>query len=263
MNFNVLFKVIFIFFLGISTAYALESGKDAVATASITTKLGEQVDLQLVFSDSTGETGPLSSFIQNGKPIILIPVYYDCPRLCGLVLNGVTTLLNSLKLDLGKEFQVLTVSFNAVETPELASKRAEKYRNQYRSPELAEKYWHFLVGQTASIDPLMKQIGFNYSPDGKEFSHSTAIMILTPEGKISQYFTDINFSPWDVKLSLVEASQGKIGSPIDHFLLFCFKFDPSKGKYTWAAWNVVRIGVLICMAACAWIVFKCKPRLSV
>ncbi len=241
-------------------AYSLESGKDALGNAGITTQLGTTVDLSQNFTDSNGKTGQLSSFLQSGKPLILVPVYYECPRLCGLVLKGVVSLLNKLQLELGKDYEVITISFNSTETPELASKRAKDYRAQYIKPDLAEKYWHFFVGDSKSVDTLMNQIGFKYAPDGEEFSHSTAIMILTPEGNISQYFTDINFPSWDVKLSLVEASKGQIGSPIDHFLLFCFKFDPSKGKYTWAAWNFVRVGVLICMILSVWIIYRYKPQ---
>jgi protein SCO1 len=147
-----------------------------------------------------------------------------------------------MSLELGTHYEVVTVSFDSAETPALAAERAAHYHALYRNTAKGPEHWRFLTGDEPNITQLMTQLGFSYQPDAGEFAHAAAIMILTPQGEISQYFTDINVSPWDVRLALIEASQGRIGSAIDHFLLFCFRFDRTKGKYSWAAWNVLRIG---------------------
>ena len=184
----------------------------------------------------------LSDIVQGDKPTLLIPVYYGCPRLCGLNLQGALEGLNTLKLDLADDFNVVTFSFNSEETSQLAKNGAAHYHPLYREPEKAKRAWHFLVGDEKNIQLLMEQIGFRAKRDGKEFAHAAALFFITPDLRISQYFTGLRYDPWDMKLALVEASQGKIGSAIDHILLYCFRFDPTKGKYTWAAFNVMRAG---------------------
>jgi protein SCO1 len=217
------------------TSCALEKPETTLKSDAVTTQLGKKINLSSRFVDDKGEEKPLLDYFGKGHPIVIVPVYYDCPRVCGLILTAMVKLLNELPLTLGKDFKVVTFSFDPEETPSLAAKRAAKFRAQYRIPKDAEVGWEFLVGKEPSIQALLSDIGFKVTPDQGEFAHSAAIMVLTPEGEISQYFTDINFPAWDVKLSLVEASSGKIGSPFDHFLLYCFRFDPTKGKYTWAA----------------------------
>jgi protein SCO1 len=250
------------FLLMISVGYvdALENPGADLTPNLLTTELGAQVNLGLRFTSASGQEGAISDFLHGGMPVILTPVYYSCPRLCGMVLAEFSKLLNKLDLNLGSDYEVATISFDKREGADKALKRANEFRSRYRNPAQAETAWDFFVGSEESIDPLMKQIGFHYMDDKGEFAHSAAIMILTPTGKISQYFTDINFSPFDVRLSLVEASQGKIGTPLDHFLLFCFRFDPTKGKYTWAAWNFVRVGVLLCAMASVFLIYRSSRK---
>jgi len=226
-------------------AWCIEKQATELEEVGVTTKLGTQVDFSLRFVNENGESGTLREFVRADRPIVLVPAYYGCPRLCGLVLQGVQELLDRLTLTLGSDFQLITVSFDPSDTPALARERAQTVYQALKDPELARRNWRFLTGPQESIQPLMRQIGFNYKPDHGEFAHGAAIMILTPTGQISQYFTGIEYSPFDIRLALVEASKGGIGSPLDHIMLFCFRFDETRGKYTWAAYNLVRAGGLL------------------
>lgn len=207
------------------------------------TQLGTKVDLNRVFTDRVGERKPLKDFALADKPILVVPVYYKCPRMCGLILDGVVNLLNETALQLGREFSVLVVSFDPLETPVDAADAWSKFNERLIGDAArGREAFRFLVGSDDDVSGLMRELGFKYLREGKDFAHSAAVMILTPTGEISQYFTGIQFSPWDVRLSLIEASQGKIGSAMDHFLLYCFRFDPLQGKYTWAVEGVLRVG---------------------
>ena len=252
---RLVFSVLFLVTLGVGTAQALESPKEELEHAGVVTQLGNQIDLGLIFKDSSGKEVKLGELTKKGKPFFITPVYYDCPRICGLLLTNFTKLLSDIKLEFGQDFSVITVSFDPKESSDLAAIRLRKFHDLYRNPVAADGGWPFLVGEKTNIDILMKSLGFNFLKDGTEYAHAPVFMILTPEGKISQYFTGITFSPWDVRLALVEASEGRIGSPIDHFLLFCFRFDPTKGRYSWAAWNFLRIGSILSVVLCGLIVF--------
>jgi protein SCO1/2 len=240
-----------------SPCFALESAKEALEKAGVTTRLGETIDLNIPLLDSDGKNITVRGAIIPGRPIIITPVYYECPRLCGLFLTGLSKLLNELKLKLGEDFSILTVSFNPEEGPSLAQETRERYENTLIAPQSSGKPgWHFTVGTQEAINKLTGQLGFTFVKDGTEFAHAPVLLILTPEGKISQYFTSVVFAERDIRLALVEASQGRIGTPIDHFLLYCFRFDFLKGKYTWAAWNFMRIGVLLSALICVIVLFR-------
>lgn len=230
-------------------AFALENPGEELEQSGLIEHLGNTVNIDLPFTTEDGNTITLREILADGKPIILTPVYYSCPRLCGLVLSGVVDLLNKVSVRLGREFNVVTISFDVSETPKLAKKRSEQYRAKLTDKEVPVGGWRFLVGNEESVSATMDQIGFRYKKDGGEFAHSAAIIVLTPQGKISQYFTGVEFSPWDVKLALVDASMGAIGSAVDHVLLYCFRFDPTKGKYTLAVFNVLKIGGALSLAA--------------
>ncbi len=230
------------FLLPVFSLQALEDPSKALNDIGVTPVLGAQVDPELLFTDGSETQQSLKQLLSTGVPTILVPVYFKCPRLCGLLLTGVTTLLNALELDLGNEYQVLTISFDSSETSQLAQETQQKYRERLSRPEPAKQFWRFFVGDSDNINQLMQQIGFKFSPDGQDFAHTAAIIILTPEGKISQYFTGIEFSAWDVRMALIEAAHGQIGSALDHIFLFCFRFDPTKGKYTLAAFNMMKLG---------------------
>jgi protein SCO1/2 len=193
--------------------------------------LNEQIPQGLTFHDETGKGVQLGDYFGK-KPMILNLVYYQCPMLCGEVLSGLESALRVLKFDVGKEFDVLTVSFDPKETPEMAAAKKAEYLKRYGRAG-AEQGWHFLTGPAASIDVLTKAAGFQYQYDPKSdrFAHATAIMVLTPEGKIAQYYYGVEFAPKDLRLGLVQASENKIGTVVDQVLLYCYHYDPDTGKY--------------------------------
>ncbi len=193
--------------------------------------LNEQIPADLTFRDETGKTVTLGDYFGK-KPMILNLVYYQCPMLCGEVLSGLESALRVLKFDVGREFDVLTVSFDPKETPEMAAKKKAEFLKRYGRAGAAEG-WHFLTGPQASINALTKAAGFQYEYDPKteQFAHATAIMVLTPEGKIAQYYYGVEFAPKDLRLGLVQASQNKIGNVVDEVLLYCYHYNPDTGKY--------------------------------
>lgn len=195
-------------------------------------KLNNQVPLDLTFRDETGQTVQLSKYFVPNRPVILSLVYYNCPMLCTEVLNG---MLNSLKLqtlDIGKQFEVLSVSIDPSEKPGLAARKHELYTGIYGRPGAADG-WHFLTGDEPQIKALANAVGFRYAYDdqSKQFAHASGIMVLTPTGKVSRYFYGILYPARDLRLGLVEASNEKIGTPVDELLLFCYHYDPHTGKY--------------------------------
>ncbi len=193
--------------------------------------LNDQIPPELTFRDETGKAVRLADYFGK-KPLILNLVYYQCPMLCGEVLSGLESALRVLKFDVGKEFDVLTVSFDPKETPEMAAAKKAEFLKRYGRAGAADG-WHFLTGSQASIDALTKAAGFQYEYDPKtgQFAHATAIMVLTPEGRIAQYYYGVEFAPKDLRLGLVQASQGKIGSIVDEVLLYCYHYNPDTGKY--------------------------------
>ncbi len=205
-------------------------------------RLNEQVPLDLVFQDETGKTVRLGDYF-GSKPVILVLAYYRCPQLCTRVLNGLVQALMDISFDVGKEFTVLTVSFDPREKPDLAAAKKKTYLERYGRAG-AEQGWHFLTGDEEPIKRLTDAVGFHYTYDAKhdQFAHASGIMILTPAGKISRYFYDISYSPRDLRLGLVEASANQIASPTDQILLFCFHYDPIEGKYGPAIINFIRLG---------------------
>jgi protein SCO1 len=205
-------------------------------------RLNEQVPLDLSFVDETGKAVKLGDYFGE-KPVVLVLAYYRCPMLCTLVLNGLTTAMHELPFTPGKEFNVVTVSFDPSETPERAAKKKATYVKSYGRPG-AEEGWHFLTGKQEEIDKLTKAVGFRYVYDAKQdqFIHPSGIMVLTPSGKISRYFFQLPFSGRDLKFGLMEASVEKIGSSTDALSLFCFHYDPELGKYSANILAMVRIG---------------------
>jgi protein SCO1 len=194
-------------------------------------RLNEQIPSDLAFHDENGKAVTLGDYFGK-KPIILNLVYYQCPMLCGEVLTGLESALRVLKFDVGKEFDVLTVSFDPKETPEMAAVKKVEYLKRYGRHGAADG-WHFLTGPAASIDALTKAAGFQYQYDPKsgQFAHATAIMVLTPEGKIAQYYYGVEYAPKDLRLGLIQASENKIGTVVDQVLLYCYHYDPDTGKY--------------------------------
>jgi protein SCO1/2 len=223
-------------------------------------RLNNQVPLDLVFTDENGQAVRLGQYFGQ-KPVILSLVYYDCPMLCTQVLNGLTGSLKALKFDVGREFEVVTVSFDPRERPELARQKKDGYMARY-GREGAGAGWHFLTGSEASITALTEAVGFRFAWDEetKQFAHASGIMILTPEGKVSRYFYGIEYAPKDVRLGLVEASNNKIGTPVDQILLYCFHYDPQTGKYGFVIMNAIRILGFATFFGLALLIFVLKRR---
>jgi protein SCO1/2 len=212
-------------------------------------KLNEQLPLELTFRDETGRSIQLADYFGQ-KPVILVFAYYECPMLCTLVLNGLLDSLQELTFDVGDQFEVITVSIDPGETPELATDKKETYL-QFYGRAGAEQGWHFLTGDEETIQQLTRAAGFYYQYDAEqdEYAHPTGIMILTPEGRLARYLYGIKYSPRDVRLGLVEAAQHRIGSPVDQILLTCYHYDPVVGKYNLAIMNIIRIAGLITVMA--------------
>src|SRR5580692_11433798 len=198
---------------------------------SIDQKLNQSIPLDLTFRDEDGRTVALGQFFGQ-KPVILTLVYYNCPMLCTQVLNGVESSLKELSTDIGHQYDVVTISIDPTESHIRAKTKKEMYVGMYGRPGAAQG-WHFLTGDEPQIKQLADAVGFRYAydPDTKQFAHASAIMLLTPEGKISRYFYGIQYPTRDLRLGLVEASEGKIGTPVDQVLLFCYHYDPATGKY--------------------------------
>ena len=218
--------------------------------------LNQPVPLDLPFKNEAGETVTLRS-LMRGKPVILSLAYYQCPMLCTLVLNGLTSAMRALPFDAGNEFDVITVSFDPKDTPELAAAKKKTYLEEYRR-QGAERGWHFLTGDEASIKQLTDAVGFRYTylPDKNQFAHAAGIFVLTPQGILSRYFYGVEFAPRDLKFGLMEAADGKIGSPVDQLMLFCFQYDPSTGRYTSTVMTAIRIGGVLTLLALGAFMFR-------
>jgi len=204
-------------------------------------KLNQQVPLGLAFRDESGKTVQLADYIKQ-KPVILTFVYYKCRDLCPLLLDGVVRSLRALSFDAGNQFDLITLSIDAHDGPALAAAKKKDIIDQYSRPGAAAG-WHFLTGDEAEIQKLTQSVGFHYTydPHTGEFAHASGIVLLTPKGRTARYYYGIDFSPRDLRLGLIEAAAGKIGSPIDQLLLFCYHYDPVTGKYGLLITNVIRL----------------------
>jgi len=208
-------------------------------------RLNNQVPLDLKFRDETGQTVTLGSYFGK-KPVILSLVYYSCPMLCTMAENGLLNALRDVKFNIGEQLQVVTVSIDPSETPEMAMGKKAVYVGLYGRLG-AKQGWHFLVGDEPAIRALAQAVGFhyNYIPETKQFAHATGIIVLTPQGKVSRYFYGILYPSRDIRLALVEASNEKIGNPVDAVLLYCCEYDPVAGKYNMVVSHVLKIAGVI------------------
>jgi len=227
----------------------------ALSRVSFEQHLNEQLPLDLPFKDESGQAVKLGDYFGR-KPVVLTFVYYECPMLCTEVLNGLESALRVLNESIGKEFDVITVSFDPKETPILAAGKKKAYLERYKRPS-AEQGWHFLTGDQASIEKLTRTAGFNYFWDeaSHQFAHASGIVVVTPTGKVSRYFFGIDYAPRDVKFALIESSNEKIGSLTERLLLYCYHYDPTKGNYGFVAMRAVRIGGAATLLALVGFVF--------
>ena len=208
--------------------------------------LNQQLPLNLTFTDDAGRQVQLSSYFGK-RPAILALVYYQCPMLCSEELNGLTGALQMVNFVPGKDFDVLVVSIDPSEGTDLAAAKKRSYLKRYGHPETADG-WHFMTGTQPNIDALTKAVGFGYvkipGPDGKlnQFAHASSIQIVTPQGKLAQYYMGVEYSPKDLRLGLVEASANRIGSPVDNILTYCYHYDPQTNKHSLIVARVVQLG---------------------
>lgn len=208
-------------------------------------KLGAKLDLSLQFKNEDGQVVTLGDYLKDGKPVVISPVYYQCPGLCNFHMNGFVDALKLMDKDwtIGGKYKYLAISFDSKETPDLAAAKKTTYMKVYGRPEAANG-WHFLTGDEANVQALTKALGFKFKWDEKmqEWAHASAAIVISPKGEISRYLPGIMFEPKDIKLALNEAAEGKIGTFVDSLVLYCFKYDPSQSKYTLYAYNLVKMG---------------------
>jgi protein SCO1/2 len=216
--------------------------QDLIREVGFEQKLDSQVPLELQFVDSTGQAVHLGDYFNESKPVILDLGYYECPMLCSLVRNALFESLKALEFTVGDEFEVVIVSIDPGETPDIAeTKRRASIMSYERS--MSDEGWNFLVGEEESIQKLAEAVGFQYTYDANidEYVHPSGIVILTPQGRVSKYLYGIDYPVRDLRLALIEAAEGKIGTPVDQFLLMCYHYDPVEGQYTLFITNIIRM----------------------
>lgn len=267
----VLMAIILFSFFHVNSLFAQIPGDTPVQNADkalikdigIDQKLGDQIPLDLTFRDEQGQEHKLRDYFGK-RPVIIAPVYFNCPMLCTLILNGLIESLNVVTFKAGTEFDVLAVSFDPRENATLATEKKKTYLAHYNKKN-TEAGWHFLTGDETNVKALMNAIGFRYKYDAvrDQYSHASGVMVATPEGKLARYFYGIDYIPRDVRLGLVEASENKIGSPVDQILLLCYHYDPSTGKYGPLVMNLIRLGgaiTVLGMALFLFLMFRSEKR---
>lgn len=251
------------FTLSLTAVLASEPIPQQLQGVGVDEKVGAAVNLDLTFTADNGYPVPLRSFFHKERPVILNLVYYSCPMLCNLVLNGQTSALRDISWSPGNEFEVVTISIDPSETFNLAQRKREAYLTSYGRPAPG---WHFLVDHEGHAKQLAEQIGFHYRYDERQsqYAHAAAIMILTPEGKVARYLYGIKFKPSDLRLALTEAAEGRGSFSIEKLLLFCYHYDANAHGYVLFATNFMRIGGGICaliLGLAIWRLFKSESRI--
>jgi protein SCO1 len=249
-----LFSLLFFAYCLLPVAFssAHDDGRPiALRGVALEQRLGERLPLEREFRDETGRTVRLGDYFGK-RPVILTLAYYDCQELCPLTLEGLLSALRALSFSAGKEFDVLAVSFDPKDTAALAAAKRDDAVARYGRSD-AGAGWHFLTGVDASIHSLTEAAGFRFNEDERNggFGHATGIMVVTPDGRLARYFYGVEFSPRDVRLGLIEAAAGKIGSPIDQLLLFCYHYDPATGKYGLLVMKLLRVAAVVTVLALA------------
>jgi protein SCO1 len=229
---------------------------DLLKDVSIDQRLNQQVPLDLQFHDEHGRPVSLGQFFAPGKPVVLSLVYFSCPMLCTEELNGLDRSLKLIPMNIGKDFEVVTVSIDPTDEAIQAEAKRDLYTGMYGRPGAAQG-WHFLTGENSQIKALADAVGYHYAydPDSKQFAHAAMIAVLTGDGKISRYFYGVSYPSRDLRLGLEDASGGKIGSPVDQVLLFCYHYDPHTGKYGLVISRVIQLGGAITLLGIAGLIF--------
>jgi protein SCO1/2 len=224
---------------------------EALRTVGFDQNLGAALPLDAQFRNEEGDSVSLADYFGD-KPVILSLVYYECPMLCNMVLNGIVSSLRVLKFDVGREFDVVTISIDPDESAELAKVKKDGYVKLYKRAGAAAG-WHFLTGEEESIQRVAQAVGFRYEydPETDEYAHAAGIVVLTPDGYISRYFYGMEYAPRDLRLGLVEAAEGSIGTVIDQALLFCYRYDPAAGTYSAVVINILKVAAALTLIAVA------------
>lgn len=228
---------------GVASAQLANQAVPALDKVGVEEHLDARLPLELEFVDEGGRTVRLGDYFDGARPVILTLNYYRCPMLCGLQLNGVVDGLEEMDWTPGVEFEMVTVSIDPLETPELAQAKKENYLQRYQRP-AAARGWHFLTGRQDNIERLAETVGFGYTYDVEsgQYAHAAAIFVITPDGRIARYLYGIEYPPKSLKLALMEASEGKIGSAFDQLIMYCFHYDPASRRYAPVAMNIMRVG---------------------
>jgi protein SCO1/2 len=250
-----------------STGYKQEPGMVSSALPAPLRGIGfdqnidQRVPLDTTFRNETGATVHLGDYFGK-KPVVLVFAYFDCPMLCTQVINGLSSALGVMSLNPGKDFEIVTVSFNPHDTPASATAKKAVYLERYKRAGAAEG-WHFLTGDQPSIDRLTKAAGFRYAwdADTKQYAHPSGVIVVTPDGRLSRYLFGIEYGPRDLRLGIVEASEGKVGTPVDALLLYCYHYDPMTGRYGLVIMRAIRMaGAATVLALAAFIVVMVRKE---
>ncbi len=227
----------------------IDNNPEELRIIDVIEHLGDEIPLQLPFVNSYGDSVTLAGYFNAEKPVMLIFVYYNCPMLCTMVLNGVVNGMQPIDWLPGKEFQIVTISIDPRETPKLASDKKHRYVQSY-GRDFDPSGWAFLTGDSVTVKKLAEAIGFSYYYDEKQdiFAHPAVVTLLTPEGVISRYLYGVEFKPNDLRLGLLEASRGKIGTTMERILLYCYQYDPDAKGYVVFARNVMKLGGMITLS---------------
>ena len=222
--------------------------------------LGDTVPLDAVFRDETGQAVRLGDYFGK-RPVVLSLAYYDCPMLCTVTLNGLASALDVLAFTPGRDFEIVTVSFEPKETPALAAAKKAAYLRRYKRPGAAAA-WHFLTGDAAQIRRLTDAVGFKYAWDERtgQYAHASGVMVLTPDGRLARYLYGVEYAPKDLRFAIVEASQGRILSPVDRLLLYCYHYDPALGRYGRSVMALLRVGAVLTLAGIGAMIFGLRRR---
>lgn len=228
---------------GVASAQLANQAVPALDKVGVEEHLDARLPLELEFIDEAGRTVRLGDYFDGARPVILTLNYYRCPMLCGLQLNGVVAGMEEMDWTPGVEFEMVTVSIDPLETPELAQAKKENYLKRYQRP-AAARGWHFLTGRQDNIERLAETVGFGYTYDvaSGQYAHAAAIFVITPDGRVARYLYGIEYPPKSLKLALMEASEGKIGSAFDQLIMYCYHYDPASRRYAPVAMNIMRVG---------------------
>jgi len=246
--------------MGHQTGIVASNVPPQLKTVTFAQRLNHQMPLDTMLKDEAGRSVTLGEFF-NEKPVVLAFVYYQCPMLCPLTLNGISSALKALPYVPGQDFEIVVVSFDPRDTPESANAKKRAHLAHWKTADTAAG-WHFLTADEASINRLTSAAGFTYQWDEAtgQFAHVSGLLALTPDGRLARYFYGVEYSPKELRLALVESGHGRIGSAVEELLLYCFHYDPTTGRYGWAVMRLVQLGGLLTVAAVIGFVVMMRRR---